>query len=532
MERVAILPIENLSGDPSLDWVSVAIPAILTRTLAAASSLSAVEAANVRDAYAAGATTVLQGYLQRSGATLSLQLVNEDLSTHQIRRTFTRTAAGNDVIAAAESLARDLDQKPHSFGYQNAYAVRSWGTALTGSDRRQQLETAISQDPRFGPAYVALAADLARTGDRSGVDHLRDAAREKGADRLSLAELDLISATLQQDVAGRGKALEELAASAPSNPQYLRELAVVRYNARDFAKAAELYKSAVRFDPSNMSIVNLLGYAQAYAGDLPGATKTLQDYMRRGDEANGLDSLGEVHFGAGKFAEAEAYFLRASDRDPARFGASDLLKAAQARLLRGDARSADDFIRRYLEMAKQNPDHEVTAACWDWMAGRQDQAIRRLEPLAYPNARAELALLALERGDRAKAASYAAQIPPSNLSSLFRFLTQPPPADGWPAAANKLIPDPRAASIRDNFLAYALFFDKQYAEAVPVLWRVYEATDPSADGLVRTLLAEALVKTNQRDKAAPLLARYPLAFNDADGAFTPIILSHFTALRK
>ena len=57
--------------------------------------------------------------------------------------------------------------------------------------------------------------------------------------------------------------------------------------------------------------------------------------------------------------------------------------------------------------------------------------------------------------------------------------------------------------------ALALLFAKKYREALPLLQALYNETNPSADGQVRTLLAWAYVETGAIDKAAPLLDSLP-----------------------
>src|SRR5260370_42571482 len=103
-------------------------------------------------------------------------------------------------------------------------------------------------------------------------------------------------------------------------------------------------------DPAKAVALNGLGYAEAEAGNLDAAKKALEDYARQpNQQTNALDSLGEVHFMNGRFAEAEKYFAQVTARDPSFLGGAARLKAAYARWFAGELPGADALMRRYLE---------------------------------------------------------------------------------------------------------------------------------------------------------------------------------------
>ena len=71
--------------------------------------------------------------------------------------------------------------------------------------------------------------------------------------------------------------------------------------------------------------------------------------------------------------------------------------------------------------------------------------------------------------------------------------------------------------------AYALLLAKKYREALPLLQSIYGATNPSADGQVRTLLAWAYVETGAIDSADPLLDACPLPLSSGDPLFVSLV---------
>jgi len=72
--------------------------------------------------------------------------------------------------------------------------------------------------------------------------------------------------------------MRKLVELVPADSSVLGALAETEMNARRFTDAARDYQDFVRADPGNVSASNLLGYAQAFAGDLDGARKAFEAY--------------------------------------------------------------------------------------------------------------------------------------------------------------------------------------------------------------------------------------------------------------
>jgi hypothetical protein len=75
----------------------------------------------------------------------------------------------------------------------------------------------------------------------------------------------------------------------------------------------------------------------------------------------------------------------------------------------------------------------------------------------------------------------------------------------------------------------------QNLEAVPSdlanLEKVYRRSNPSSDGLVRTLYAEALVRTGRKDEARSLVKLWPLP-EQSDSVLQSLMYPTFLELRK
>src|SRR5262249_846829 len=170
------------------------------------------------------------------------------------------------------------------------------------------------------------------------------------------------------------------------------ELAARRYSA-----AIRYFRQVLAAQPADAALLNKLGYTQAYAGDLDGAVKTLRDYERvRPKEANPLDSLGDVHFYWSRFSEAEKLYRQAYDKDAAFQNAASLFKAATSRLFTGDLAGAETIFAEYesARRAAADPIVDFHRAQWDYLRGKREEAMRRLESFAAGAKTPEAAALA------------------------------------------------------------------------------------------------------------------------------------------
>jgi tetratricopeptide (TPR) repeat protein len=302
---------------------------------------------------------------------------------------------------------------------------------------------------------------------------------------------------------------------------------------RKYSDAVRSFEAATKLAGDDPGIWNQLGYAYAFAQDLAGARRALQTYQRAlgpGD-VNGLDSLGEVSFYLGDFTGAEKYFLEANAKNPAALGGGELSKAAEARLMTGDLPGADGLFQRYLA-ATQAAQRELAVyrqAQWEFLTGRRQAGVQRLEqilaklPGEGPAVGAcQLSIWKLQMGDSKGAVTMAdqavrsAQSPPvRNMSAMCRAVAEGSRADSGSPLAN----------------ASGLMLARKYAEALPLIEKIYGETNPSFDGQVRTLLAWAYVENGRPGDAKKLVALYPIPLSAGDPLFASLIFPRFLQLR-
>jgi tetratricopeptide (TPR) repeat protein len=559
VERIAVLRFENLGADPSNDWMGRAFSEVITSELEGAPGIYAVSAGRLHAidagfgrrpagapgisaeraaALAAGATEIGYGqYMLRNGV-VQARLTVEDTLTGKMTSLKSVQAPAADVLSAATTLALQISPRISPYGTRNAQVLQAHVQAIEGlaaADLAESLQKAIAADPNFGPAYRQLALFKAQQRDPAGALALLDQALARGSaiGDAERARLQLQSAVLRNDAAGRLQALAALAKADPNDPQTWRDLAVFAVATHQYQPAVGAFRKSLAIQPDDADAWNQLGYAAAYAGDFATASNALVRYQNLLPASpNPLDSLGDVNLIAGHLREAENYYLQGAKMNPAFFAGLDFLKAAMAHLMTGDVAGADSVAQQYFDAraAAKDPLVDYRKAQWSWISGRRKAACRQMEQLAHDSeaassrevaahAYAELAVWNLMLGNRETAAevskkAVALAMPSSATPAILaRFLAQAPAsAAEWQARANQLAPNPDQAPIRSFTLATALLTAKEYAAAAPVLQQMYDTGSAAADEGIQVLLAWADLETGRVPEAAALLrSNQPLA---------------------
>ncbi len=541
IERVAILPFENLSTDNTIDWVGPVISAMLVEQTSASTHVFAYRTEDIRDARLSGAVRVVQGYYSRGAGRLNVHAVIEDLRTRRNVEAIGDAVPLGSINTITDRLAKTIDSRTRPFGSQNGGALRAWGESLTAVDastRIAALRRSIAADPNFGRAYLDLASLFAATGDRAQTEAVLKQADERMSQFTDLerARIELLESGVRQNERQRREALVALTRLVTTDVQAIRTLAQSEMNAHRYDAAADLSKSAVAIDPDNATLLNDLGYAESYRGNLDGARSALERYRAlQPTQANPLDSLGEVYFAAGRFAEAEKYFLDAQRLDPTFLGGIELEKAALARYLQQNRNGADELYAQFDKLRRSRQDAAIDVRKAEWLAitGRAAEGLAVAETAAR-SANSEVAAYALchlslwaaDAGDFTKAAALALR-----ASQMART-----PAILSIATLCRLIADPARKNdptVPPLARAYASLFTKDAANAVVLLKPMYDQSSPGNDGDIRTLYAWALSETGRRAETSELLKRYfiPIGAGD-DTILTTHAFPHFVSLRS
>jgi tetratricopeptide (TPR) repeat protein len=350
-KALAVVSIENMTEDHSLDWLDRGVAELLTTDLAQAKTFEVISTERVRDlinrrtkgegrlppgasqgvAKEARADMFLSGSLLKVGSRLRLDLRAQDTATGVLL--FADKVEGEDAQAVfgmvdqatASILARLVPgEAPTKLSVaasptSNLEALRAYEEGLNYIDR-QLVEEAASAfrhatelDPQFAMAYYWLARALYTTDRRAAREAVSRAAELAG--RLPLPRLQkLIIQSASLASYGRMQEAEQVAETAvrefPLEFGPRLELGGVLEVEWKWTQARPIYEESVRLDNRQAAPYNELAYAYGFQGDLPHALASVDRYaalVPPGDP-NPIDSRGDILAMNGRLDEAlEAY---------------------------------------------------------------------------------------------------------------------------------------------------------------------------------------------------------------------------------
>ncbi len=526
-ERMAVFPLENLSGDASLDWASRASAEYLVESLAGSKTLYPVLATSNDELWSARATRTLRGYFSVVNGRLTLKAQLEDAA--RSRKVSSYEASGPataGVLPLAAELVRRIDAGAAPSRMNNPEAWKAYVPALAQrpEEAASSLGKALEIDPDFTPATLSLARLRAALGDRGAAGRTLDHALSRRAQlsEIQAAKLDFAASSLRGDPLTRFRAVSRLAMLIPADSDLAREAAEAATAAHDLRVAANWYERGTQLEPSNGILWNQLGYARSYLKDLDGAVEAIGHYQRLAPtSANPEDSLGDVHFYLGRFSSAERHYLAAYGKDPKFLAGGTLFKAAQARLMLRDAASANALFERYAAVRREahDPAIEFTRAQWEYLIGNRQQALARMGRFtaSWPRAVLQLVVWHLDMGQRETARALAQTSRPSaspqdaELLAMARFLSESPASSSeWALRAEQAFPSAGETAMKKYALAYTLLFSKEHDAAALVLKQIVERTDPGSSDNAPVLYGWALAETGHAREARGFLDVFPL----------------------
>ncbi|MGB9605595.1 MAG: hypothetical protein ACPL88_06930, partial [Bryobacteraceae bacterium] len=316
--RIAIPPLENLTGDSGLEWWGPAVAELVAAAITGSPRANPVRVESWWDAPATRATHVLHGAIERDGSRIRAEAFLEDLGRGGMLRIVVEEEAAVGPALLAERIAVRLGLCARPVTQYHAEAVRAYVEAFRTPDPVGALEKAIATDPDFGLPYLHLLRLRMEQGDRAAAEAVLAAARKARLDPVDRNRLEALGAGLTSAPVAYRRALQELARLTPADPEVFQRLALQSLAARDYSPAASYYREALARDPASPMLLNEAAYALAYAGQFAGALSLLRQYRDlQPADPNPPDSLGDICFQAGKFAEAATYYLESAEKDPA-----------------------------------------------------------------------------------------------------------------------------------------------------------------------------------------------------------------------
>jgi TolB-like protein/class 3 adenylate cyclase/Flp pilus assembly protein TadD len=303
---LAVLPFENLSGDEATEPFVLGVHDDLLTHLSRIGTLKVISRTSVMGyegstksipeiAQELGATTVLEGGIQRSGdrIRMNVQLIDARTDEHLWAEQFDRTLTAEDVFAIqaeiagriAEALAtaltpqeeaelasaptKDLEALDRYYEGLVYYRDRSLGE----NSRRAEssLAAAVAADPQFAAAWAALAQTRAwrlRLGATTDAAAVREAldraiALAPEARETALAE-GIYLYYAKADFAGAADRFETILSRSPGDVEALGGYSLVLRRLGRWREAIEVAERALEVDPRNPEMMWHLGENLTY----------------------------------------------------------------------------------------------------------------------------------------------------------------------------------------------------------------------------------------------------------------------------
>jgi TolB-like protein/DNA-binding winged helix-turn-helix (wHTH) protein/Flp pilus assembly protein TadD len=419
VSSVAVLPLENLSGDPAQEYFADGMTEALINNLARLRALKVISRASVMRykgttkslpevAGELGVDAVITGSVQRSGdrVRVTAQMINATTDTHLWAREYDRELA--DILKLEGEIAREVAQEIHvQFTSDERMRLASARTIdpraheayllgrfhFSKNDLHhlrlavEHFERAVALAPDFAPAYAGLSDTWVARGLLGTVDFRETEAPARSA-ALKAIELDeqlaeghLALASVKQhfdwDWSGAEREIMRALELDPGSLVAHTEYAYLLANVGRFDEAIRQGRVVVQLDPLSWSAHSALGRilyrARLYDEAIPSLQKAAEL------EPQGLTPhyrLGDVYTQLGRYDEA----LSAYERVGKAMSKGGYPHAGIARLyaLMGKREEAKKMVRGL----KDNP---YIIASVHAALGDRDEAFRILEKAVAEN---------------------------------------------------------------------------------------------------------------------------------------------------
>jgi TolB-like protein/DNA-binding winged helix-turn-helix (wHTH) protein/Tfp pilus assembly protein PilF len=293
IRSLAVLPLDNLSGDPAQEYFADGMTDELITMLAKDSTLRVVSRTSVMQykgarrplpeiARALGVDGILEGSISRTGRQvhLTLQLIRADADAHLWAESYDRT--GTDVAALPGEAARDVAIRLHSTvaspsparavspEAHDAY-LRGW-YFLGKRDADKSVtyfQRAIAIDPSWSQAYSGLAESFQTEGVLGMIPQTDAVAKTEAAARRAIeldpqngqaySTLGLTQGVFEWDWADAEKNLKRGTALSPGNSNAVFEYANYFLAMNRPEEAVQHMRGVLELDPQSFMLNRLFG---------------------------------------------------------------------------------------------------------------------------------------------------------------------------------------------------------------------------------------------------------------------------------
>ncbi|NOR21852.1 MAG: tetratricopeptide repeat protein, partial [Candidatus Aminicenantes bacterium] len=360
---IAVISFENQTGDKAYDYLQKAIPNLLITSLEQTGDLYVVTWERMRDLLKQigkkdaetvdrdlgfelcrreGVEAIVLGSFVKAENIFATDVKVLDVETKRLLKSASSRGKGVDSILQTQidELSKEISegigiakQKIEPAKVQIAdvttTSMDAYNYFLRGRDdlekfyydsARQFLERAVELDPTFAVAYLHLAWAYGELGNTKARNEAYEKAKTFSAKSTDKERL-LIEATyaraIERDPEKRFRLLKQIANKYPKEKRIHYDLGFYYEGKKQFDKAIEEYKEALRLDPDYGYAINQIAYTYVEMGDFEKAIEYFKRYasVSPGD-ANPIDSMAELYFRMGRIEEAIAKYKEALEIKP------------------------------------------------------------------------------------------------------------------------------------------------------------------------------------------------------------------------
>jgi len=359
-KALAVIEIENMSGDTSLNWLGGGVADVLTTDLAQGKGLEVISTERVRNlisrrtrgqgtlppseaqdvAKDAQADVFLSGALLKVGPRLRLNLRVQETSTGKVL--YSDKVEGDSaeaVFAMADRATAGILSKfaPGEAPAQtnvaasmtsNLEALRAYEEGRSYFDRSMDdkaeaaFRRATELDPQFAFAHLYLSNELARHGDdvaaRQAVAHAAQLAERLSLPRQQKLAIQAAQLYFERRLEEEEELLQSAVREFPRELEPRRELLMCLNNEGKYSEIPPMAEELARLDERDPSAYQHLAWAYGFEGDVPRALAAVDRYasLLPPNDPDPIDQRGHVLRQNGRYEEALAAFRKNRELNP------------------------------------------------------------------------------------------------------------------------------------------------------------------------------------------------------------------------
>jgi serine/threonine protein kinase/tetratricopeptide (TPR) repeat protein len=359
-KSVAVLYFNNLTQDPSMNWLDNGLTDMLTTNLAQVKGLDVLSTDRVMNAVQratkagksldpgqaqsvardAGADAYITGALLKVGPTqLRLDVRAQDTNTGQI--VFSDKLEGQDIqsifgmvdrltaslagsfLPASEAPLKGPEIEQASTSNVEAYRHYQlgidYGRRYLTKESIRELEEAVRLDPQFALAWMRLSAQYGIQGDSQKSEESTGKVEQLRSrlPRYEQLSLQVVDANRSRDLEAVVRARQALLTEYPRDSETRNILALQLSTLGQRDESIEMLRAGLALNPKDETALNFQCYVLTLWGDLNGGLAANDAYiaLRPGDP-NPLDTRGDILFISGRDDDAVAAYRKVLELKP------------------------------------------------------------------------------------------------------------------------------------------------------------------------------------------------------------------------